>query len=180
MNGTLSTDYASESGNDFSLQRNFQRVTACYIRVCCEKTERGESPKCAWIPSIQPYLWPHCRGSYLHMAWRRNFRVAKVRFHLVPGIDSEIQNRAASRGMWLLIEAFTPSINMNQVPPIIITMLRNKKICQKYDLSSVRFVYSGAAPLGNETIDEVQKMYPTWTIAQAYGTKLPASMTFTR
>lgn len=76
--------------------------------------------------------------------------------------------------MWLLIEAFTPSINMNQVPPIIITMLRNKKTCQKYDLSSVRFVYSGAAPLGNETIDEVQKMYPTWIIAQAYGMKLPA------
>ncbi|KAH8736226.1 hypothetical protein BGZ61DRAFT_339384 [Ilyonectria robusta] len=55
------------------------------------------------------------------------------------------------------------------VPPIIITMLRNKKTCQKYDLSSVRFVYSGAAPLGNETIDEVQKMYPMWIIAQAYG-----------
>lgn len=82
--------------------------------------------------------------------------------------------------MWLLIEPFTSNTDIKQVPPIIINMLRNKKTCQKYDLSSVRFVYSGAAPLGNETIEEVQKMYPTWTIAQAYGMKLPAYMGFGR
>ncbi|KAK7420261.1 hypothetical protein QQX98_002916 [Neonectria punicea] len=55
------------------------------------------------------------------------------------------------------------------VPPIIINMLRSKETCQKYDLSSVRFVYSGAAPLGKETIEEMKEMYPKWTIAQAYG-----------
>ncbi|KAF7551086.1 hypothetical protein G7046_g7811 [Stylonectria norvegica] len=55
------------------------------------------------------------------------------------------------------------------VPPIIINMLRAKETCQKYDLSSIRFVYSGAAPLGEETIEQVQKMYPTWVIGQAYG-----------
>ncbi|SPO01635.1 probable phenylacetyl-CoA ligase [Cephalotrichum gorgonifer] len=55
------------------------------------------------------------------------------------------------------------------VPPVIINMLQNKDICRKYDLSSVRFVFSGAAPLGDETIREVQEMYPAWTIAQAYG-----------
>ncbi|KAF4998921.1 hypothetical protein FGRMN_2852 [Fusarium graminum] len=55
------------------------------------------------------------------------------------------------------------------VPPIIIQILRSKKICAKYDLSSVRFVYCGAAPLGKETIQEVNNLYPNWTIAQAYG-----------
>ncbi|KAK7424611.1 hypothetical protein QQZ08_008494 [Neonectria magnoliae] len=55
------------------------------------------------------------------------------------------------------------------VPPIIINMLRSKETCQNYNLSSVRFVYSGAAPLGKETIEEMKQMYPKWTIAQAYG-----------
>ncbi|CZR37516.1 putative phenylacetyl-CoA ligase [Fusarium proliferatum ET1] len=55
------------------------------------------------------------------------------------------------------------------VPPIIIQVLRFKDICAKYDLSSVRFVYCGAAPLGEETISDMKKLYPDWTIAQAYG-----------
>ncbi|SCO43735.1 unnamed protein product [Fusarium fujikuroi] len=55
------------------------------------------------------------------------------------------------------------------VPPIIIQILRFKDICAKYDLSSVKFVYCGAAPLGEETISDMKKLYPDWTIAQAYG-----------
>ncbi|KAF9772182.1 hypothetical protein IL306_010129 [Fusarium sp. DS 682] len=55
------------------------------------------------------------------------------------------------------------------VPPIIIQVLRFKDICAKYDLSSVRFVYCGAAPLGEETIQDMKNLYPEWTIAQAYG-----------
>ena len=56
-----------------------------------------------------------------------------------------------------------------QVPPIIIQVLRFKDICAKYDLSSVKFVYCGAAPLGEETIRDMKSLYPDWTIAQAYG-----------
>ncbi|RBA17479.1 hypothetical protein FPRO05_02203 [Fusarium proliferatum] len=55
------------------------------------------------------------------------------------------------------------------VPPIIIQVLRFKDICARYDLSSVKFVYCGAAPLGEETISDMKKLYPDWTIAQAYG-----------
>ncbi|RBR22330.1 uncharacterized protein FIESC28_04524 [Fusarium coffeatum] len=55
------------------------------------------------------------------------------------------------------------------VPPIIIQVLRFKDICAKYDLSSVKFVYCGAAPLGEETIRDMKNLYPDWTIAQAYG-----------
>ncbi|KAJ4244179.1 hypothetical protein NW762_014560 [Fusarium torreyae] len=55
------------------------------------------------------------------------------------------------------------------VPPIIIQILRYKDVCAKFDLSSVRFVYCGAAPLGEETIQEMKGLYPKWTIAQAYG-----------
>ncbi|KAH8897961.1 acetyl-CoA synthetase-like protein [Thozetella sp. PMI_491] len=55
------------------------------------------------------------------------------------------------------------------VPPIIIRMLQSHDICSKYNLDSVRLVYSGAAPLGQETTKELQEIYPKWTIVQAYG-----------
>ncbi|KAL2211451.1 acetyl-CoA synthetase-like protein [Sarocladium strictum] len=55
------------------------------------------------------------------------------------------------------------------VPPIIIRMLQTRELCKKHDLSSVRFVYSGAAPLGEETIQELLANYPKWTVGQAYG-----------
>ncbi|KAH8169107.1 AMP-binding enzyme domain-containing protein [Sarocladium implicatum] len=55
------------------------------------------------------------------------------------------------------------------VPPTIIRMIQSRDLCRKYDLSSVRYVYSGAAPLGEETIQELISLYPAWTIGQAYG-----------
>lgn len=55
------------------------------------------------------------------------------------------------------------------VPPIIIQMLRNQELCAKYDLSSARFIYTGAAPLGAETHNEVVKAFPQLDIGQAYG-----------
>ncbi|KAG8163000.1 hypothetical protein KVR01_007478 [Diaporthe batatas] len=55
------------------------------------------------------------------------------------------------------------------VPPILLQILRSRDICAKYDLNSVRFLFSGAAPLGEETINEIKNVYPKWTIAQAYG-----------
>lgn len=48
-------------------------------------------------------------------------------------------------------------------------MLKNKSVCDKYDLSSVVGIFTGAAPLGEETAEEFQKQYPTWDIRQGYG-----------
>jgi acyl-coenzyme A synthetase/AMP-(fatty) acid ligase len=53
-------------------------------------------------------------------------------------------------------------------------MLRERDLCKQYDLSSVRFVFSGAAPLGEETITELEQLYPAWKIGQAYGKLLSA------
>ena len=50
-----------------------------------------------------------------------------------------------------------------------IRMLREQETCRKYDLSSLRFVYSGAAPMGEETIADLLKIYPKWIVGQAYG-----------
>ncbi|KAL2817124.1 hypothetical protein BJX63DRAFT_117111 [Aspergillus granulosus] len=55
------------------------------------------------------------------------------------------------------------------VPPIIITMLRNPQVCAKYDFSSAISLFTGAAPLGQETALDFQKAYPGVVIRQAYG-----------
>lgn len=55
------------------------------------------------------------------------------------------------------------------VPPIVIQMLDRRELCGNYDLSSVRFVYTGAAPLGKETVDDLLSLYPKWRLGQGYG-----------
>jgi acyl-CoA synthetase (AMP-forming)/AMP-acid ligase II len=55
------------------------------------------------------------------------------------------------------------------VPPIIIMMCKNKNVLDKFDLSSVRVIFTGAAPLGKETADELFGQYPKWLIRQGYG-----------
>jgi acyl-coenzyme A synthetase/AMP-(fatty) acid ligase len=53
-------------------------------------------------------------------------------------------------------------------------MLSSRDELKKYDLSSVRSLYTGAAPLGKETSQEVLNLYPKWSVGQGYGT-IPAS-----
>ena len=48
-------------------------------------------------------------------------------------------------------------------------MTKNKATCDKYDLSTVSSIFTGAAPLGQETAIELQEQYPTWKIRQGYG-----------
>lgn len=55
------------------------------------------------------------------------------------------------------------------VPPIIILMTKNEKVLAKYDLSSVKTLFTGAAPLGQETAEDLNKIFPSWKIRQGYG-----------
>lgn len=48
-------------------------------------------------------------------------------------------------------------------------MLHNLEKTRQYDLSSVRMLTSGAAPLGEETIDEIRRVWPEWKVGQGYG-----------
>ncbi|KAI9866334.1 MAG: hypothetical protein M1813_001456 [Trichoglossum hirsutum] len=52
------------------------------------------------------------------------------------------------------------------VPPIIIALTKNKDLVSKYDLSSVIGIFTGAAPLGAETAQELQADHPTWMVRQ--------------
>ncbi|CAG9961939.1 unnamed protein product [Clonostachys byssicola] len=55
------------------------------------------------------------------------------------------------------------------VPPILIQIISRQDECRRYDLSSVRHVFTGAAPLGSETMDRIQTLYPNWKLGQGYG-----------
>lgn len=55
------------------------------------------------------------------------------------------------------------------VPPIIIAMVKNPQLLKKFDLSSVRQIFTGAAPLGKETAEDLNAQYSTWQVRQGYG-----------
>jgi acyl-CoA synthetase (AMP-forming)/AMP-acid ligase II len=73
--------------------------------------------------------------------------------------------------MKLLLETIQKyKINlMHLVPPIIIGMLQTQEACAKYDLSSVRYIFTGAAPLGGETHVDFEKAFPGIKVGQGYG-----------
>lgn len=48
-------------------------------------------------------------------------------------------------------------------------MTKNKALLDKYDLSSVWSLFTGAAPLGKETAEDIQRIFPSWSIRQGYG-----------
>lgn len=55
------------------------------------------------------------------------------------------------------------------VPPIVLFLAKHP-IVDKYDLSSLRFILAGAAPLGSDVCLEVQRRIPTLKfIVQGYG-----------
>ena len=53
--------------------------------------------------------------------------------------------------------------DMHLVPPIIVALAKSP-IVKNYDLSSMEFVGSGAAPLGREVCVEVEKLWPSGVI----------------
>lgn len=58
---------------------------------------------------------------------------------------------------------------LSVVPPMLIQIISNPEKCAQYDLSSVRWVFSGAAPLGVEVMNKISKRYPKWRLGQGYG-----------
>ncbi|KAI4344399.1 hypothetical protein L6164_011631 [Bauhinia variegata] len=54
------------------------------------------------------------------------------------------------------------------VPPIIMTIVKNPDL-ERYDLSSVRLVTTGAAPMGVELEQAVKAKLPAATLGQGYG-----------
>ena len=59
------------------------------------------------------------------------------------------------------------------VPPIILH-LANNPLAQKFDLSSLRNIMSGAAPLGAGLTKKVKQRFPKISVSQGYG-KVPST-----
>lgn len=54
------------------------------------------------------------------------------------------------------------------VPPIVLAIVRCKEV-SNYDLSSIRIILSGAAPMGKEVEESLQAIIPTAKLGQGYG-----------
>ncbi|GFQ01938.1 4-coumarate--coa ligase 1 [Phtheirospermum japonicum] len=54
------------------------------------------------------------------------------------------------------------------VPPIVLAIVKSPEVA-KYDLSAVRTVMSGAAPLGKELEDALRSKFPNAKLGQGYG-----------
>lgn len=65
----------------------------------------------------------------------------------------------------------------NLVPPLLVFLAKNP-IVSKYDLSSLKLIYSGAAPLSRELEDAVKDRIKVHSIRQGYG-MTEGSLSFT-
>jgi long-chain acyl-CoA synthetase len=73
-------------------------------------------------------------------------------------------------------KAYIEAINMHRctwvtaVPPMIAMMLREKEALARADLSSVRVVRMGSAPVNDTLADQIRTLLPNARIINAYGT----------
>ncbi|CBZ25772.1 4-coumarate:coa ligase-like protein [Leishmania mexicana MHOM/GT/2001/U1103] len=65
-------------------------------------------------------------------------------------------------------EKYKATVNL-VAPPILISLLKNSDKVKQHDLSSLKRFCCGAAPLGPETVEAIEKMLPNVSVTQAYG-----------
>ncbi|CAK9178348.1 unnamed protein product [Ilex paraguariensis] len=71
--------------------------------------------------------------------------------------------------MLLAIDKYSATF-LPLVPPILVALVNNADhINKKYDLSSLKWVFSGGSPLGKEVMDGFLEKYPTVAILRGYG-----------
>ncbi|KAK4427160.1 4-coumarate--CoA ligase-like 7 [Sesamum alatum] len=55
------------------------------------------------------------------------------------------------------------------VPPVVVELAKHQEMVKEYDVSSVKEILSGAAPLGKETMEECARIFPNAVVYQGYG-----------
>ncbi|KZV56553.1 4-coumarate--CoA ligase-like 7 [Dorcoceras hygrometricum] len=55
------------------------------------------------------------------------------------------------------------------VPPVIVTFVKQNEIVKLYDISCLREIATGAAPLGKDVMEECGKVFPQAALYQGYG-----------
>jgi acyl-CoA synthetase (AMP-forming)/AMP-acid ligase II len=59
---------------------------------------------------------------------------------------------------------------LTSVPPMIAMMLREKDLLARTDLSSVRFIRMGSAPVGESLLEQIGQVLPNAKVTNVYGT----------
>ena len=59
---------------------------------------------------------------------------------------------------------------LTAVPPMLAMMLREEDLLKETDLSSVKFVRMGSAPVSQSLMQNLKRLFPTAAITNAYGT----------
>ena len=60
-------------------------------------------------------------------------------------------------------------VGILQVPPIIISMVKERRLLSNFNMMSVHSIVTGAAPLGAETAEQLHAQSPSWLVRQGYG-----------
>lgn len=165
-----------ESRSNQSSQRHRKRYANGSPRPRRPQGSRCRYPSPAWSLTSQPYLRfsPSCSLRYIssHLVFI-SYLTNSIE-GIYNGDETVILPRFELKSLLSSVQRFKIQ-QMALVPPIFIQMLSNQAECAKYDLSTVRFIFSGAAPLGQETIAHLNQVWPSWRICQGYGMSSPHS-----
>lgn len=162
--------------HDLPPQRHREHLANCSVRKGFQKYKEGarhpERLHRGWARLVanEPHLWArvHLSLKPLQRRWAGCF--AKVRIQAVARGHSKVQDPKLVPGTYSdIFNAQYDLLTADQVPPIIIVLAKNLKVVQEFDISSVYNIFTGAAPLGEETAIDLQAQYPNWIIRQGYG-----------
>ncbi|TBU63558.1 amp dependent CoA ligase [Dichomitus squalens] len=103
--------------------------------------------------------------------------VVVLHFHLFVGTTLVVPQKFDFERMLDSIQRFRVT-HLCLVPPMVVLLCKHPAV-KKYDLSSVRMLMSGAAPLSSELTNQLAALLPDCWIGQAYGmTETCTAVTF--
>ncbi|KAF8208724.1 phenylacetyl-CoA ligase [Mycena galopus ATCC 62051] len=109
----------------------------------------------------------HIAGLVFNLHWMlfcATTIVVVPKFNLVEMLDSIARHRIQ---------------HLMLAPPVAIALCKSP-VVKKYDLSQVKYIGCGAAPMTSELQDQLSQLYPQAIIGQCYGTtETPACLTMT-
>ncbi|CAJ0607098.1 unnamed protein product [Cylicocyclus nassatus] len=138
--------------------KNYSALMSIYGRHEELRMLGGLSPPWCYEEDRELLLLPfyHCFGFALMMSSILKGGTSVVMSHFHPQLFCESVQKFKIRFVAV-------------VPPILVFLVKNP-ICERYDLSSLQFIFSGAAPAGKDLCEGLKKKYKNIRhIQQGYG-----------